>query len=99
MDKGITLTLVNWILAFLPILVLLFTILFFKWGAPKSGAVSWFVAMLLGMFVFGADSRLLAFANSKGLEPGALCALNYLGCGILYNLVERSAPLKSSARR
>jgi len=89
MDKGITLTFLNWILAFLPILVLLFTILFFKWGAPKSGAISWFVAMLLGLFVFGADGRLLALANSKGLSLALYVLLIIWGAVFLYNVVEK----------
>lgn len=94
MDKGVSLTLVNWILAFLPILVLLFTILFFKWGAPKSGAVSWFVAMLLGVFVFGADGRLLAFANSKGLSLSLYVLLIIWGAVFLYNVVEKIGAVK-----
>ncbi|MDR3565890.1 MAG: L-lactate permease [Negativicutes bacterium] len=94
MDKGVTLTLVNWVLAFLPILVLLFTILFFKWGAPKSGAISWFVAMLLGIFVFGADSRLLAFANSKGLSLSLYVLLIIWGAVFLYNVVEKIGAVK-----
>jgi lactate permease len=89
MDKGVALIATNWILAFLPIFVLLCTILFFKWGAPKSGAISWFVASLIGMFFFGADSRLLTLANSKGLSLSLYVVLIIWCAVFLYNLVNR----------
>lgn len=94
MDKGVTLTFVNWLLAFLPILVLLSTILLFKWGAPKSGAISWFVAIVIGIFAFGADSRLLALANSKGLSLSLYVLLIIWGAVFLYNLVDRIGAIK-----
>ena len=94
MDKGVALTLTNWILAFLPILVLLSTILLFKWGAPKSGAVSWFTAVVIGMVVFGGDSRLLALANSKGMAMALYVLLIIWGAVFLYNFVEKNGAIK-----
>ncbi|WP_425060317.1 Glycolate permease GlcA [Sporomusa carbonis] len=94
MDKGVALTFTNWILAFLPILVLLSTILLFKWGAPKSGAVSWFTAVIIGLFVFGGDSRLLALANSKGMAMSLYVLLIIWGAVFLYNLVEKNGAVK-----
>lgn len=94
MDKGVALIATNWILAFLPILVLLCTILFFKWGAPKSGAISWFTAIIIGIFFFGADSRLLTLANSKGLSL-SLYVLLIIWCAVfLYNIVNRIGAIK-----
>lgn len=94
MDKGVALTFTNWILAFLPILVLLSTILLFKWGAPKSGAVSWFTAVIIGLFVFGGDPRLLALANSKGMAMSLYVLLIIWGAVFLYNLVEKIGAIK-----
>ena len=56
MDHVVVLTWSTWLLAFLPILMLLSTILFFRWGAPKAGAVSWFAAVAVSVLVFGADA-------------------------------------------
>lgn len=94
MDKGTALTLTNWILAFLPILVLLSTILLFKWGAPKSGAVSWFTAVIIGLVVFGGDSRILALANSKGMAMSLYVLLIIWGAVFLYNFVEKNGAIK-----
>ena len=49
-----TLTLVNWLLALSPVLVVLILMLGFKWGGSKAGAVSWFVAILIAVLRFGA---------------------------------------------
>jgi L-lactate permease len=94
MDKGATLTFVNWLLAFLPIFVLLATILLFNWGAPKSGAISWFVAIIVGIFAFGADEHLLALANSKGMSLSLYVLLIIWGAVFLYNLVEKVGAVK-----
>lgn len=94
MDRGVALTFTNWILAFLPILVLLSTILLFKWGAPKSGAISWFTAVIIGIFVFGGDSQLLALANSKGMAMSLYVLLIIWGAVFLYNLVDKNGAIK-----
>ena len=89
MDKIVALTWVTWLLAFLPILMLLSTILFFRWGAPKAGAVSWFTAVAVSVFVFGADARLLALANSKGMGLSLYVLLIIWSAVFLYNIVEK----------
>jgi lactate permease len=94
MDEGIALFVGKWLLAFLPIIILLFTILFLKWDAPKSGAISWITAVLLGMFVFGADSQLLALANSKGMSLALYVLLIVWTAVFLYNIVEKVGAIK-----
>jgi lactate permease len=94
MDKGVVLTLGTWLLAFLPILMLLSTILFFRWGAPKSGAVSWFTAVAIAIFVFGATPRSLALANSKGMSLSLYVLLIIWSAVFLYNIVEALGAVK-----
>jgi lactate permease len=94
MDKGVALTWVTWLLAFLPILMLLSTILFFRWGAPKSGAVSWFTAVLVSVLVFGAHPRLLALANSKGMGLSLYVLLIIWSAVFLYNVVDDVGAVK-----
>lgn len=94
MDKEVALTFTNWILAFLPILVLLATILLFQWGAPKSGAISWFTAILIAIIAFGADRHLLALANSKGMSLCLYVLLIIWGAVFLYNIVEKIGAIK-----
>ena len=84
---GPELTLVNWILAFLPILLLLLSILFLNWGAPKSGALAWITAMAIGIVVFKGDLQIMALANTKGMSLSLYVLLIIWGAVLLYNLV------------
>jgi lactate permease len=94
MNTGVVLTMGTWLLAFLPILTLLTTIVFFHWGAPKAGAISWIVALIIGIFTFGAKSRLLALANSKGLSLSLYVLLIIWSAVFLYNLVDQLGAVK-----
>jgi lactate permease len=59
--------LLDWFLAFLPILTILVLMLRFRWGGSKAGAVAWLMALLLAALRFGAGWQVLAYAQLKGL--------------------------------
>jgi len=59
--------LLDWLLAFLPILAILVLMLRFRWGGAKAGAAGWLVALLVAALRFGAGWRVLAYAQLKGL--------------------------------
>ncbi len=61
------LTFLNWLLAFSPVLVVLVLMLGFKWGGSKAGAVSWFVAVVVGVIFFGAGPKLIALTQVKAV--------------------------------
>ncbi|MQF82888.1 L-lactate permease, partial [SAR202 cluster bacterium AD-802-E10_MRT_200m] len=89
MTTGPPVTLINWILASLPIICLISTILVFKWGAPRAGAVSLLVALVLALIRFGGSIELLIMASSKGLSL-SLFILTILWTAVfLYNLISR----------
>jgi lactate permease len=58
---------IDWILAFLPVLAVLILMLRFRWGGAQAGAVGWAVALLVAVVRFGAGVRLLGYAQLKGL--------------------------------
>ncbi|MHB1133962.1 MAG: L-lactate permease [Chloroflexota bacterium] len=78
-----------WLLTFLPILVLLVTIILLKWGAPKAGAAAWFVAVALAVLAFGGDARLIALANAKGLSLSLFVLTIIWSAVFLYNIAEQ----------
>ena len=86
---GPALTFANVALAFLPVAVLLVTILWLRWSASKAGALAWLVAAALALFVFGADERLLAIASSKGLSLSLFVLTIIWTSVLLYNVIER----------
>ena len=61
------LTLLNWALAFLPVIFILVLMLSFHWGGSKAGAAGWFVALILAFFRFGAGPELLAYSQVKAV--------------------------------
>ena len=89
MPDGPELSPLNWLLAALPIVLLMFSILLLQWSAPRAGALALLVALLLGWARFGADAHLLALASAKGLSF-TLFVLSIIWAAVfLYNLMGR----------
>jgi lactate permease len=61
------LTLLNWLLALSPVLVILVLMLGLRWGGSKAGAAGWFAAVLVAALGFGAVPRLIGYAQVKGV--------------------------------
>lgn len=61
------LTLLHWLLALAPVLVILVLMLGFHWGGSKAGAVSWVAAVLLALLVFGASPKQIAYTQAKAI--------------------------------
>ncbi|MGD9029516.1 MAG: L-lactate permease [Anaerolineae bacterium] len=57
----------DWLLASLPIVVVLILMLRFRWGGARAGAVGWAVALVVAAGRFGAGAELLGYAQLKGL--------------------------------
>lgn len=82
------LNVLNWFLAFLPLGVLLLTMLGFKWSAPRAGTVSWIVALFCGWLFFGADGFVLGLACAKGLSLSLFVLLIIWAAVYLYNTID-----------
>jgi len=57
----------DWVLAFLPVLAVLMLMLRFRWGGAQAGAVGWAVALVVAAARFGTGVHLLGYAQLKGL--------------------------------
>ncbi|MCG8511504.1 MAG: L-lactate permease [Rhodospirillales bacterium] len=85
---------VKWILAFSPIAVVLILMIGFHWGGGRAGAAGWFTALIVSVLFFGADARLLAFAQMKGVLL-ALYVLYIIWMAlILYNVVDETGAIE-----
>jgi lactate permease len=60
-------SLLDWLLALLPILAVLVLMLGFRWDGARAGTVGWLVALVVGALRFGAGWQVLAYAQLKGL--------------------------------
>ena len=65
--QSTTFNLSDWLLASLPILIVLILMLRFRWGGAKAGGVGWIVALLVATFRFGVGWQVLTSAQLKGL--------------------------------
>lgn len=61
------LTFINWLLALLPIVVVLVLMLAFHWSGSRAGAAAWFSTILIAMLFFGAGPRLIAYSQVKAV--------------------------------
>lgn len=86
---GPELTLANWLLAAVPVVVLMVAIFFVGWSAPRAGATAWALALGLAFLVFGAASDHVAIASAKGLSL-AVFVLSIVWTSVyMFNLVDR----------
>jgi len=57
----------NFVLAFIPIALILILMVGFRWGAARSGGVGYLSALLIAIIVFGSGAGLLAYSHTKAL--------------------------------
>lgn len=81
-------------LALLPVLLILVLMVGFQWGASRAGSAGYLTALLLGLLVFRAGPRLLAFAHARAL----LLTLDVLyiiwGAYLLFRVVDEAGGIE-----
>jgi lactate permease len=65
--NDIPLTLINWLLAITPVLLIVVLMLWRKWGGSKAGALAVLVTIGIAWLRFGATFELLAYAQVKAI--------------------------------
>ena len=57
----------QFLLACLPILIIVILMIVFHWGADRAGAAGYLSALLIALVFFGANPQLIAYAHGKAL--------------------------------
>jgi lactate permease len=57
----------NFLLAFIPIALILVLMVGFRWGAARAGAAGYLSALLIAVLAFGAGPELLGYAHTRAL--------------------------------
>jgi lactate permease len=83
-----------WLMAWIPILIVLVLMMGLKMSGGKSGAVAWISSLLIGAYFFGSDLRLLASGTIKGLWTTVWVLYIIWGAMTLYNVVEVTGSFK-----
>lgn len=93
----IPLTPLNWILSFLPILIIIILMMIFKWSGTRAAMASWVLTAVLIFVFFGADFHVFAWSQVKAI----LLAIDLLyiiwAALLLYNLAREVGTIERIA--
>ncbi len=84
---------VKWLLALTPVLVVLFLMIRLRWGGASAGAAAWFTSLAISLLFFGADLRLIAFAQTKGVLLALFVLYIVWMALLLYNVVNETGAI------
>jgi len=85
---------IDFILALSPIAAVLILMVGFKWGGAKAGAVGWLVALVVSLLYFGADTTLLAYAQTRGVLLTLFVLYIIWMALVLYNVVREAGAIQ-----
>ena len=86
--------LIDWLLALIPILVIIVLMVGFRWGAAKAGPAGWFVALLVALLRFGAGINLIALAHVKALLLTSDVLLITWSAFLLYRVTDEAGAIQ-----
>ncbi len=84
----------NFLLALAPIAIILFLMVGLRWGAARAGGAGYLAAFLIAAAVFGAGSRLLAFAHSRALLLSVDVLLIIWAAFLLYRVADEAGAIR-----
>lgn len=94
----LSLSLLNWLLAFSPVLVVVILMLLFRWGGSRAGGMGWFAALLVAVVFFGAGFELLAVAQIKAILLSLDVFIIIWMALILFNLSKEAGAIRMIGR-
>src|SRR3990170_3975267 len=92
---GVMLT--SWLLAALPILLLVVLILGFGWSAARAGPAGWLAATFIARLSYGAGPEVLAVAQAKALFLAVDVLLIVWAAFLLYRVVDEAGGVATLA--
>jgi lactate permease len=94
----LSLTVWNWLLALLPVLVVVVLMLAFRWGGSRAGAVGWLATVLISVLFFGAGFELLTVAQIKAVLLGLDVFYIIWTALLLFNIVKEAGAIRMIGR-
>jgi lactate permease len=83
------------LLALLPIALIIVLMIGFRWGAAQAGGAGYLCALLVALLAFGGGPRLLAYAHSRSLIL-TLDVLSIIwGAFLLYRVVDEAGAIRT----
>ncbi len=85
----------NFVLALLPILLILFLMVGLRWSATRAGAAGYLCGLAIAVLFFGATPQLLANAHAKGLLFSIDVLLIIWAAFLLYRVVDEAGAIRT----
>lgn len=86
--------LLDWLLAFAPILLILVMMVRYRWGAAKAGPAAWLLALPIALGRFGAGIDLIALALAKALLLTLDVLLIVWAAFLLYRVADEAGAIE-----
>ena len=88
---------VQYFLAALPILFLLWLMLGPRWGAHTAGPAAWLCGLLVGWLVFGLTPQVLWISQARGILLSLFVLAVLWPALLLYNIIDRAGGIRALA--
>ncbi len=95
MPNQLPIDLLHWLLALLPILVLLVLLVFFRWKGPQAGPVSMFTAWLVALAFYRTPFDTLAVASGKGVWDAIFILYVVWPALLLYKVADQAGAFEA----
>ncbi len=95
MQDSLPLDFTFWMLALLPIVVLLILLVGFRWKAPEAGPIGMFVAGLVAYLAYQAPWETLAVAGAKGVWDAVFILYVVWPALLLYRVTDRAGAFEA----
>jgi len=90
MEADIPITLLSWLVAFLPLVLLFVLLVFVGWSAPVSGGVTLVVTIVTSMWLFQSPLDTVGVALVKGLWDALFILLVLWGALFMYQVIKKA---------
>ncbi len=87
-------TLIDTLLAAIPILVILILMVGFRWNGTQAGILGWLAALIIAVLQFGAGPKLLLWAQIQGVFQALYVLYIIWGALIFFRVTEADGTLK-----
>ncbi len=93
------LTILNWLLALAPVVVILALMLGLHWGGSRAGAIGWLLAIGIAILFYGAKLPLLAYSQGKALLLTLDVMYIIWGALLMFHVVNEAGALQTIGDR
>ena len=90
----VPINILTWLLALLPVILVLLLMTVFNWGGSKAGIFTWLAAQLIAFIFFGASFKLLQYTYIKAFFLSLDVLLIIWGAMFLYQVTKRAGTIQ-----